>query len=282
MFGRTDAPASDLAFFKANRLEPDRVYRVSNPVPPVRGPPTPTSWIDEIFQNRTCDRPQMREPQAAWRWLDGRAERRRSRSCPSRRSACSRSRRPGSRCRAAPTTGWPSASSNDAYRFLMIQETALLAGIPLTPENRPRISMITPTPERLMNRFRQRVTALNFAIQTTPPPQTEDGREELFELNLQLFQLYMSANFRDLARDRLKAALALNPETSHCLPRGASSSSQDQFNQLDESIDAGLGRRWRSWRSSTAAGRSTWRCSPGSRVPSAWRSPSSPRPSAAA
>ena len=28
--------------------------------------------------------------------------------------------------------------------------------------------MIAPPPDRLMNRFRQRVTALNYAIQTTP------------------------------------------------------------------------------------------------------------------
>ena len=65
---------------------------------------------------------------------------------------------------------------NDAYSYLMVQETAMLAGIPITPENRARIGMISPNTERLMNRFRQRVTALNFAIQTTPPPQSEDGR----------------------------------------------------------------------------------------------------------
>ncbi len=69
--------------------------------------------------------------------------------------------------------------------------------------------MLTPNPELLMNRFRQRVTALNFAIQTTPPPQAEADRRELFELNMQLFQLYMSVNFRDLARDRLRMALEL-------------------------------------------------------------------------
>ena len=69
-----------------------------------------------------------------------------------------------------------------------------------------------------MNRFRQRVTALNFAIQTTPPPQSEDERRELFELNMQLFQLYMSANFRDLARDRLRTAMELTQPDNFLTP----------------------------------------------------------------
>ena len=60
---------------------------------------------------------------------------------------------------------------NDAYRMLTLQETAMLAGIPLTPENQPRIASHHTPPERLMNRFRQRVTALNYAIQTTPTPE---------------------------------------------------------------------------------------------------------------
>ncbi len=234
MFGRKDAPPADLAFFTANRLEPGRVYRVSNPVPPVSGPPTPTSWMDEIFQNRNLDRSQITHSQAAWRWLlGGPSDGGPVLPDPARclltiqeaRTALSRNADDMSAFRVL----------IDAYRYLTVQENALLAGIPLTPENRQRILMSRPTPDRLMNRFRQRVTALNFAIQTTPPPETDEGREDLFKLHIQLFELYMTANFADLARDHLKAALALNPpETS--VPREAKIQMQGQLNQLENGI----------------------------------------------
>ena len=59
----------------------------------------------------------------------------------------------------------------------------------------------------MMSRFQQRVTVLNFAIQTTPPPQSLESRRELHSLNLELFQLYLNANALDLARDRLQLVL---------------------------------------------------------------------------
>jgi hypothetical protein len=120
--------------------------------------------------------------------------------------------------------------------LLTVQETALLAGIPLTPENMTRIGMITPTPDRLINRFRQRVTALNYAIQTTPAPQSDEARDELFDLNLQLYDLYISASFADLARDRLKAALAFNPSETR-LPKDARLTLQNQLAQLDQAVE---------------------------------------------
>ncbi len=106
MYGRKDAPASDLAFFTANRLDPDRVYRLADPVPPVSGPPTPVSWIDEVFPNRNLEKSQMRS-EAAERWLrvgDG----------PDARAGALPARHPerrGSPCRGTPTTGERSASS---------------------------------------------------------------------------------------------------------------------------------------------------------------------------
>ena len=83
----------------------------------------------------------------------------------------------------------------------------MLAGIPIKPENRTRIRSVTPNLERLMSRFQQRVTVLNFAIQTTPPPRDAAGRRELHALNLDLSQLFMSGNALDLARDRLQIVL---------------------------------------------------------------------------
>src|SRR6185312_10181579 len=42
LFGRADAPAADLAFFKARRWEADKLaYQTVDPVPPVERPPTP-------------------------------------------------------------------------------------------------------------------------------------------------------------------------------------------------------------------------------------------------
>jgi tetratricopeptide (TPR) repeat protein len=233
MFGRSDAEPSDLATFKSNRLEPDRVYRDRRPLPASAGPPGQTSWIDAVFQNRTYNRPQMRN-ESARRWLQvgatpGQPMLPEPAQCllaiQDARIALSRS----------PDDWRAFRMLNDAYRFLMVQETAMLAGIPITPENRARISMIVPSPENLMNRFRQRVTALNFAIQTTPPPQSEDARRELFELNMQLVQLYMSVNFRDLARDRLKTALELSQPENFLAPETRAQLSE-QLNQLDQMI----------------------------------------------
>ena len=70
MFGRADAPASDLAFFKANRLDPElRAFRTTHPIPGAERPPNPTTWIDDIFQNRTYGRLHSRN-ESARRWLD--------------------------------------------------------------------------------------------------------------------------------------------------------------------------------------------------------------------
>ena len=83
----------------------------------------------------------------------------------------------------------------------------MMAGIPIKPEYRSRIRSNTPSLENLMGRFQQRVTVLNFAIQTTPPPRDPMSRRELHALNLDLSQLYMNANALDLARNRLQAVI---------------------------------------------------------------------------
>ena len=71
MFGRADAPAKDLEFFKANKLDADLlVYKTMHPIVSAERPPNPTSWIDGVFQNRTSSRPQSRT-ESARRWLEG-------------------------------------------------------------------------------------------------------------------------------------------------------------------------------------------------------------------
>ena len=76
-----------------------------------------------------------------------------------------------------------------------------------------------------MTRFQQRVTALNYAIQTTPPPRNESSRAGSVQLNLELFQLYIAANARDLAADRLKAVIDMSQTDDLCATRHVSSSS---------------------------------------------------------
>jgi tetratricopeptide (TPR) repeat protein len=235
LFGRKDAAPSDVAVFKTNRLEPEWLaYHTSRPVPPAQGPPAASSWFDRIFQNNAASRPRTRT-ESARQWLTGTGD--------------SQDLIEPARCLLAIQDARTALSDspddwiafrrlNDAYRLLMIRETALLAGIPLTPENRNRIAALNPTPQTLMSRYRQRVTALNYAIQTTPPPRSAPARRELVDLNLELFQLYLAANVIDLARDRLAAALDMT-EPDDLLPeiRTQLSNQLNTLNQATKQVE---------------------------------------------
>jgi tetratricopeptide (TPR) repeat protein len=214
MFGRSDAPDGDKTVFEANRLDPEwRAFRTYHPVTGAERPPNPTTWIDDVFQNRTNSRPQSRT-ESSRRWLEGASSEdtvvdgsevlpepaRCLLAIQDARTALSHS----------PDDWIAFRRLKDAYRYLMIQEAAMLAGIPLTPANYNRIRMLSPNPEPLMNRFRQRMAALNYAIQTTPPPKYNAARNDLESLNLELYQLYKSANALDLARERLQAVLDMS------------------------------------------------------------------------
>ncbi len=237
MFGRTDAPASDLSVFKANRLDPDlQAFRASHPVPGAERPPNPTSWMDDYFQNRTFSRPQSRT-ESARRWLEGLG--------PLSSSPATEPMPEPARCLLAIQEARIALSRSpddwiafrrlkDAYRYLMQQEAALLAGIAITPENQDRIRMLNPPVDQVMLRYRQRLTALNSAIETTPPPWNAPARRELASLNLELYQLYLGAGSRDLARDRLQKVLELNQEGD--LPAEAVAQLQQTLTQLNEQI----------------------------------------------
>jgi hypothetical protein len=209
MFGRADAPASDLAFFKENRLDADHLaYHKTRPVPSAPRPPNPTGWVDNIFQTRTFSRPQSRT-ESALRWLQPSgiedlnvpAE---ERPIPSP-ARCLLAIQEARTALARSPDDWVAFRRlKDAYQFLMVQEAAMLAGIPITPENQRRIMAVPLPVENLMTRYQQRVTALSYAIQTTPTPSTPPERRELTGLNVQLFQLFALAGARDLARDRLR------------------------------------------------------------------------------
>ena len=245
MFGRSDAPASDVALFEANRLDPElRAFRTHHPVSGAERPPIQTTWIDDIFQTRTNSRPQSRT-ESSRRWLEG--------VHADETDVSSETIPEPARCLLAIQDARTALSHSpddwiafrrlkDAYRVLMIQESAMLAGIPLTPDNYKRIMTLTPNHSELLNRFRQRITALNYAIQTTPPPKTALDRVSLLSLNLELFQLYINASALDLARDRLQAALDLSqPEDFSPEQRERFEQQLAQLNQQCDSIKEKLG-----------------------------------------
>jgi tetratricopeptide (TPR) repeat protein len=239
MFGRADAAEPDLAFYKANRLDPDlRAYRTNHPIPGSERPPNPSTMIDSVFQNRTISRLNSRT-EAARRWLDPSGADDTSQTAGSpplpEPARCLLAIQESRTALARSPDDWLAFRKlNEAYRYLMLQEGALLAGIPIKPENRDRIRSTTPSLDNLMNRYQQRVTVLNYAIQTTPPPKVAESRRELFALNLELFQLYVSGNALDLARDRLQAVLDMSQ------PDDLAPAVRVQFQQQADELDKQL------------------------------------------
>jgi tetratricopeptide (TPR) repeat protein len=237
MFGRADAPASDLAVFKASKLDAGlQAFRTNHPIPGAERPPNPTTWMDDYFQSRTFSRPQSRT-ESARRWLEGLG--------PVSGSAATAPLPEPARCLLAiqearialsrsPDDWIAFRRLNDAYRYLMQQEGALLAGIAITPENQERIRALNFPVDQTMLRYRQRVTALNSAIETTPEPSSAAARRELLGLNLELYQLYMVGNARDLARERLQKVLDLNQDGQ--LAAEAVSQFQQVLAQLNEQM----------------------------------------------
>ncbi len=105
LFGRADAPAGDLAFFKANRLDADQmVFRTPLRTSPyVDRPPTKTSWLDQYLRGRTPrSPPSLTFTPASVGWASGWA--RKARSAAIRRTRSWPSARRGSPSRTTPTT----------------------------------------------------------------------------------------------------------------------------------------------------------------------------------
>lgn len=207
MFGRADAPEADLAHFNAQRLEADAIaYERARPFPPFDRAPTPVGWMDEIFQHRSLARPQP-HTEAGRRWLAGPGTEGDPPSYPDparcllaiHEARLALARRPDD------TRAFRLLAT--AYRFLMIEESAMLAGLTPSPANMEQVLSVPVQTRPLMNRFRQRVTSLNFAVQTTPTPRTREERVDLQGLHLELYQLFLGVNYLDLARDHLQAAL---------------------------------------------------------------------------
>lgn len=207
LFGRADAAPGDVAFFKANRLDPDALaFRRARPTPSPERPPSPITWMDSIFCARTLTRPQP-HTEAARRWLSPPSTDPSVASLPdpARCLAAIRESRTALASKPDDTVAYRMLAG--AYRALMAQEAALLQGISLTPDNAALISQVSPRPELLKLRFRERIAALTYALMTAPPPSDEMARLDIQALNLELSQLLMGANITDLARDRIQTVL---------------------------------------------------------------------------
>jgi tetratricopeptide (TPR) repeat protein len=240
MFGRADAPAADLAFFKQNQLDANlRAYRTTHMVPGAERPPNATSWIDGVFQNRTFSRPQSRV-ESALRWLNGpmkEAEQARQKNevwLPDPAHCILAIQEARIALAHSPDDWIAFRRLKDAYAYLMFQENAMLHGVPITHENAARIIRLQPKVELLMNRMQQRAAALNYAIQTTPPPKTRAERVEKGGLNLELSELYFQIGAQDLGRDCVRAFVEGVEPGDHS--KEMMDQIQQQLSQIDEAV----------------------------------------------
>ncbi|MDX2037095.1 MAG: hypothetical protein SFX72_10620 [Isosphaeraceae bacterium] len=207
LFGRADASPADIAIFEKNRLDAENlVYKNPQVIPSSNRLPRPTTGLDKIYLNRFMIRPEPRSIAAA-RWLTPVTQ---DPSLPflpdpARALMAIREARIGLAANADDTMSYRRLVA--AYRTLTLEESALLAGIEVTPANTQTITSLAPNLAMLGTRRRQLITSFNYAIQTTPPPQSAEARIELAYLNMELAQIYLAAGYIDLARDHFKATI---------------------------------------------------------------------------
>ncbi len=205
MFGRADAQAlpKDLAYFKDNRLDADlRAYKKSKIVPNWERTPIATGLLDRIFQNRLLNRTQP-HVDAAVRWMNPADAPIGKPFLPTPANCLMAIREARIALTIKPDDTMAFQRLTEAYQLLLAEESALIAGIPLTPENTARIVQSAPQTRLLSNRARQLLTVLNFRISTNPPPKTRDEFAATASLNYKLAQFYLQVGARDLARERM-------------------------------------------------------------------------------
>ena len=210
LFGRADAADKvDVEYFTANRLDPNvRAYQVAKPSAPVNRPPSPMTWMDTVFKARSLAAPQPHNDSAR-RWLIVPDIDPTTGAMPDPARCLLALREARAAVAAKPDDTYAYRLMADVYRYLMVQESMLLEGKSLPVTNAAAVGNVPLRTDALMSRFRQRVTALSYAIQTTPPPTTEAAKIFLGQLHFELARLYGPVNFIDLARDHLQTALDL-------------------------------------------------------------------------
>ncbi len=207
MFGQPEAPANDLAYFQKNRLDADNlVYKNPRLAPSNETLPSFTSDLDKIYKDRTISHSQSHSS-AAMRWtrpLDVSPETPYL-SSPSQLIMAVRELREGLLIKPNDWRAYTLLA--EVYGRLLTEESALIAGYPLTTNNIAAINSAQPQLALLGTRVRQVITTLNYAIMTTPPPSTADDFKALAALNMKLANYYYLMGCIDLFRDRIAAAL---------------------------------------------------------------------------
>jgi hypothetical protein len=240
IYGRADAQGEDLAFFKSRILDADRIaYRQEERMPEFDRPPAFTSALDQVIASKSMALVQPHS-QAALRWLipSGVTTDPATPRIPTPAQAIAAVREARRAIAVKPDQSQGYRILADAYRSLHLQELALMAGIALTPENVQQIASLQAGPNPLGLRFRQRVAALHFAIETTSRnPSVNEERIYLASMHAEMAQLMLLANFVDLARDHLRSSLDLDPEAATAAERRAQLA---QFNQALEQMETEL------------------------------------------
>jgi tetratricopeptide (TPR) repeat protein len=216
MFGQPYASAADLAYFRANRLDADNlVYKQPKPSPSSDKLPRATTDLDKIYQSRSVTRPQPHDAAAA-RWLRPADVDPNTPYLPDPAHCFMAIRELRLALSLKPDDTRAYRLLADAYETLLLEESGLIAGIPPLAENAATINGVPRQSSLLPDRFEQLLTTLNYAIITSPPPQTIEDFDDLAKLNFRLANLYLSQGYLDFASDRLDAVLkyaALVPNT---------------------------------------------------------------------
>lgn len=219
LFGRSDAPEADVAFFRDHRQEaPHLAFRTDRVIPSSDRTPTPTGPLDRFFQNRNRRNPQP-HVWSAERWLNFRRPLGEERpdlawsllAIGELRTALARN--------PDDPTAWRWLAG--AYAELDAREAAIFleSGSTAPPANYVKF------------RLQQRLAVLRFAVQSTPPPRDQDARDSLADLHHQLGELYLSSNAYDLARDQFDEQRKL------VRPGDFSVDEQNRLAQLDEQVE---------------------------------------------
>lgn len=238
IFGRADAKGEDLAYFNQFRRDADRiVYKTKDTVPAFDRPPTPASVLDQVIATKALGTVQP-HAQAAVRWLYPPGKQASTGPVFAEPSQCIAAIREARRAIAKkPDQTQPYRVLADAYRMLHTQELGLLSGLKLEPANFAQIATLQAGPSPLGLRYRQRVAAVNFALQTSPPPVSQSEKETLALLHSEMAQLLLLANCVDMARDHLRTALELDPEAANAAEKRAQLA---QINQAVEQMEADM------------------------------------------
>jgi tetratricopeptide (TPR) repeat protein len=200
LFGRADAPEPDLTYFKEHVRDAEALaYRRPQPVPPPERIPNAVSWVDRIFRSRALT-PTQPHVRAAARWLEvdpalG--------NLPDPTHCLLAIREARIALTHKPDDPMAYRYLVDAYKTLMLNEAAILDHKALSQATAPLIPVPLGT---LSLRYMQRVTVLNQAIQTTPPPQSAEEKQSLGALHLELGQLYLGRGYLDLTFNEYKEA----------------------------------------------------------------------------